>query len=106
MNSVHCVKHPSIPKENFVGDPSPRRLAWCAGGIPSERRLRVVYVVDSPQNGLYLLFCSWNQVLDGKPDSQAEGLLLLREESLDQATVDKILAVEGQCQLSLMGYDF
>jgi hypothetical protein len=98
MSTTHYVKHPSSPHDKLRA----KDLAWCEGGTPFRFRMRVGE--PRTEDGRYTIhLCS---VEVSPPDSKPEGTATFREDSLDQVTVDSIVAVPARSDLALMHFEF
>jgi hypothetical protein len=91
------VKHPTIAAELLHG----KVLAKCKGGLVMDW---ILYVEDIQPDGSYHL---QEQCYTRRP-ANAEGIIQGERFVgwLDQATVDRIEAVEGDCPLRRMEYEF
>ena len=97
LNSEYFVKHREFSREQLNG----KNLALCQRGHIIGCHIRA----SAPRgDGCYILHTSSISV--APPHSEDEGSVEFREESLDQATVDKIVTVEADCDLKLMRFDF
>lgn len=109
MSAKNYVKHPTISRKEFNG----KLLAWCRGGTP----FAYILSVDEPplEDGKFVLSVS-RTVLSSPPTTISHsgfvtnftfgGQGTFETVSLEQSIVDKIVAVEADCPLNLMRFEF
>jgi hypothetical protein len=97
MSAIPYVRHPKFSPAELNG----KSLAWCEAGSVVQCRLRVG---EQASDGRHTLMAGWAAIYS--THSKDEETSAFREPLLDQATVEKIVAVEPAADPQLRGFDF